>query len=485
MKLLFIKYYKLNLFSPKKGFTIIEILLVIGIITILMTISIIAINPFKNYQTTYDLKRKTDLSEMQKSFLSFFVENKEFLSNEQYNALNCNSPLPSPLIPYLPSLPCDPQSSQKYTYQALDNNCQLCLPPDRCTGFRLLTTLKNENDGAIINAGCDPVSGCGITSEDGNITNYGVSYSCSVKATPMPLTPTLDPQISQQPSVTPNSLTITPGITPGFTIIPTIQITPVSGFAPNPIYDTARVNDLFSIALALEKYRFLNSQYPFCTSGWQLVSDCLDTPINNFLFNSTLPSDPENGNPYLYLSYASGNEGSNIDGYCLSAHLANPTVYLSLINCPISSASVNYEFRFRERKEIIYRPTPNPLTNNEKTANDSQRIADLLYFKNMMEQYKIDYGHYPTCWLTENTWAATGSGDFFCRGELISYGSNFNYDPGGVFSYNIIQWDPDINGYFQKYCFASYMDSSANTTCLLDCPVNSYDSNYCYFIKNP
>jgi hypothetical protein len=102
-----------------------------------------------------------------------------------------------------------------------------------------------------------------------------------------------------------------------------------------------------------------------------------------------------------------------------------------------------------------------------------------------MEQYKTDFGHYPNCWTDPNIWVTTGSGSFFCNGQFTSYSTGYNYDPGGDISYIIVQWDMGGDGYFRQYCFGSYMDKGDNLNCSLDCPINNYNADYCYFKKNP
>lgn len=453
--------------SSKSGFTIIELLVVIGIVIILFALTLIAINPVRNFNAAADVRRKAELNQLQKSFMRYYVEHQAFPDNTAWATLVCDNPVPSPFAPFIPEMPCDPDTNRKYVYQPLDLNCQICSAGGiSCKKYRLLTELKNTDDPEISNAGCTPAGGCGITGPNGEVPNYGVAMGCTVNTTPGAVSPTPNPSFSPTPT-------------------PTIPITPIQSYTADEAYDASRVSDLLNIILALEKFYFLYGQYPVCAAGWQNAASCLTSYLSPLLINGVIPADPQNGDPYIYTAYISGNNGSYYDGYCLAANLGNPGNYSTSINCPLAAPLTIYQYRVKERAEIIYRPTPNPLSEAQKDQFDAQRKSDILSFKNYLEQYRSDQGHYPNCWPQAYTWASTGSGSFFCQGQFVSYSTNFNFDPGGIYSYNIVQWDPDPDGYFRQYCFASYMDKGDNVNCQLNCPVNNYNPNYCYFAKNP
>src|SRR5438270_8794287 len=53
---------KNNRFKNQKGFTLIELLVVIGILAVLLAITLIAINPAKQFAQSNDTKRRSDVN---------------------------------------------------------------------------------------------------------------------------------------------------------------------------------------------------------------------------------------------------------------------------------------------------------------------------------------------------------------------------------------------------------------------------------------
>lgn len=494
----------------RAGFTLIEILVVIGILAILLVITLIAVNPQRQFIAAADTRRKSDIAEIHKSLMEYFVEHHTFPTDSQWAALTCGTTVvPTPFNVYMSQLPCDPDpATQKYFYHPLDANCQPCVSGN-CMGFRILGKLKNTEDKAIESKGCDSPNACGVIEPDGEVPNYGLSSGeCSVYATPNPNPPTFTPT----PTITPGGPTLTPTLTPtptavptntstptpSFTPTPTLNpltptltpspsptfiITPIPNTTPNPTFDVTRQVHLQYIALALEKYKFLHGQYPVCGGNWMDVS-CLNPSLGSLIINGTTPTDPQLIDPYIYIAYSSQQNGT-YDGYCLSANFGDPAANSSISNCSIPAPLPIYSVRIKERGEIIWRQVTSGLTEAQKDSRDAQRKADIASFIDAMQAYKLANGHYPNCWSSPNTWAATGSGAFFCGGQLVGYGSTFNFDPGGNYSYAIVQWNPDGNGYYQNFCYGAYMDKGSNTNCSLSCPVNDYNANYCYFVPNP
>lgn len=139
--------------TKKNGFSLIELLIVFGILAILMLVALFVFQ--KQLIKGRDAKRKADLSNMQRVL-------EDYLNDEGcYPAsLACGQELP----PYLNLVPCDPIENgddHVYSYSvSVQDSCSRC--------YKIFTNLENEKDSAIEEAGClDNPGACGIF-------NYGV-----------------------------------------------------------------------------------------------------------------------------------------------------------------------------------------------------------------------------------------------------------------------------------------------------------------------
>jgi type II secretion system protein G len=184
-------FYKINFFKGKQsGFTLVELLLVIGIIGILSGAIVSIVNPVAQFEKARDSQRKNDLAQIQRALEGY---HQDF---GQYPA-QCNSGLKHsvrPYIndvltciewggtwdPYMKVLPRDPDPDKSYIYDV----------DDWRQSYRLYTSLDR---GGLDEEAClhddpsclaDPDSeAClcqGIGSEIditvcGGVCNYGVS----------------------------------------------------------------------------------------------------------------------------------------------------------------------------------------------------------------------------------------------------------------------------------------------------------------------
>lgn len=129
--------------KAQKGFTLIELLVVIGILAILLAITLVAINPAKQFSASNDTKRSSDINEILNAIDQYAVDNHGVLPCADLNGANsgCGTALSatattigdgagqvnlcSLLTPkYLAQLPTDPSSTTNGTNV-----------PTSCTGY--------------------------------------------------------------------------------------------------------------------------------------------------------------------------------------------------------------------------------------------------------------------------------------------------------------------------------------------------------------
>lgn len=136
--------------SLRRGFTLIELMVVAAILALLLVFVLIVFKPQLQLQKARDSQRKADLQKL------------ATVLGDYYNDKNC---YPASLAcdpgtqlqPYIQKIPCDPFIKQAYGYTA------------DCSAFRIYAKLENPNDPIIRTVGCQ--NGCG----PGGAYNYGVS----------------------------------------------------------------------------------------------------------------------------------------------------------------------------------------------------------------------------------------------------------------------------------------------------------------------
>jgi len=108
----------LNINKTEKGFTLIELLVVIGILAILLAITLIAINPARQFGQANDTKRKSDINAILNGVGQFAASNggnlptsisglaADTVTEIDYTDM---ASLCADLVPtYIPALPTDP-----------------------------------------------------------------------------------------------------------------------------------------------------------------------------------------------------------------------------------------------------------------------------------------------------------------------------------------------------------------------------------------
>ncbi len=155
-----------NLLS-KKGFTLVELLIVVAIIVILASI-VFGGSIQGSLQKSRDNKRKQDLQKMARIFEDYYNDHGGFPpGNTPTDGKMYGAPWGSPLLPYIPLLPADPLSpGRQYFYQTGPTQ----------NFFVIYAKLENTSDPDIPRVGCQ--DGCGPMGQDGKRAyNYLVSSS--------------------------------------------------------------------------------------------------------------------------------------------------------------------------------------------------------------------------------------------------------------------------------------------------------------------
>ena len=114
-----------------KGLTLIELVIVIGILGILAVAALVALNPLAQFQKADDVRRKSDLAQIQRALESFYQDYGSYPQNTSdylitYIDKTQNSPASvtvqwgSSWQPYMNVFPKDPSSSNHYAYYSPD-----------------------------------------------------------------------------------------------------------------------------------------------------------------------------------------------------------------------------------------------------------------------------------------------------------------------------------------------------------------------------
>lgn len=150
--------------SASKGFTLMEIMIVMALIALLLLAGIIFLNPRKQLNLAKDTKRKGDLALMKKAIEEFYNDKNRYPRPNEVcydsvaGATSCNIcglELASPttgLAKYM-KIPCDPshRGDKNYLYQVNSETTP--------TWYRIYADFDDDNDPSSVTLGC--FYGCG------------------------------------------------------------------------------------------------------------------------------------------------------------------------------------------------------------------------------------------------------------------------------------------------------------------------------------
>lgn len=150
----------------KNGFTLMELLIVIGVLSIITSAILISINPIEQFQKGRDAKRKNDLTQIQRALEAYYNDNKSYPDNTANFKMNLSGwDWGGAWQPYMQVVPKDSLPSQNYVYVRVLSG----------QGYGLYARLErgSKDPQACAGGTCGPASGCGQSLS----CNYGVTSS--------------------------------------------------------------------------------------------------------------------------------------------------------------------------------------------------------------------------------------------------------------------------------------------------------------------
>lgn len=170
-----------TMYRMASGFTLIENLIIIGVIGVLTIAIFVLFDPVGLVQKAQDSKRKSDLKDIQKALLQYYKDFGKFPANPGNclrNVNNCKIVRLDGITvewdrregfsPYLKTLPRDPSKSKTYIYY---------VKPDR-QAYYLYASLDRGKDKETCNSdlACPSLAVNGLSpTACGGVCNYGLS----------------------------------------------------------------------------------------------------------------------------------------------------------------------------------------------------------------------------------------------------------------------------------------------------------------------
>lgn len=172
-----------KIYKIQSGFTLIELITVIGIIAILTAMVISIIDPFAQFQKARDAERKSDFAQIRKAVEQYYEDTGKYPSSTasfqivglnsgtvDWGTSNANN------WPYMNLMPKDPESSRKYVYYSTGQSFWLYASLERgskdtdsCNSGNACSSILSGGLGFPGQHACSPNGSTNIT------CNYGVS----------------------------------------------------------------------------------------------------------------------------------------------------------------------------------------------------------------------------------------------------------------------------------------------------------------------
>ncbi len=160
------------------GFTLIEVLVVVGILGILITLVIVAVNPARQLQQTRNTQRASDLKGVQTALEAYRVANNIYPLSTVDNQIT-GAPWGGSWPGYLSNVPQDPTEGQTYSYVSTDG-----------TSYQLYADFEGTPPETLAcGAGCGPNGSydAGIASGNSTLSTFTPAPTPTPTPTPEPL----------------------------------------------------------------------------------------------------------------------------------------------------------------------------------------------------------------------------------------------------------------------------------------------------------
>lgn len=180
--------YKIDMIEKivngKKGFTLIELIIVVGIVSVLSISVLTVLNPFAQFEKSADARRKSDLSQIQKALENYYSDNNRYppngagcayeIAGNNGNGNNCIE-WGSSWQPYMNLVPADPDPARKYVYFVSSDGQAYWLYANLSRGAKDPQICQN-----LVGGECKSISDNSITANScGASNNYACNFGVS------------------------------------------------------------------------------------------------------------------------------------------------------------------------------------------------------------------------------------------------------------------------------------------------------------------
>jgi prepilin-type N-terminal cleavage/methylation domain-containing protein len=163
--------------KSQKGLTLIEILIVIGVLGVIIGSIFFTLNPAEQLQKARDAQRKNDLSQIQRALETFYNDHGQYPENTANYRIDTDT---GPGVnevnwggsfsPYISILPRDPSANRRYVYLGNRDSYRIYASLERGS--------KDQNACKPDGSKCDnapPTSSFPCGSSSNEVCNYGAS----------------------------------------------------------------------------------------------------------------------------------------------------------------------------------------------------------------------------------------------------------------------------------------------------------------------